>query len=234
MANYFADVQTIVNGPAFGQPLATRTKANKVGGRLRFFESFFVVPAGTLAIADKIYWGKLPLKARIVGHLSKLTFTAGTASSTINLGDNIVAARHLAATSVASASTAVPTASEQVNTGTLTTVSGSTQAIITASPGAFQAGALVTGTGIPSNTTIVAVSGSAIGATVTLSSAATASNTAQAMSMTGGGFETTDDSNTVGNGFASATDDCTLVSTVAGAVLAAGQVITLKVAYVQD
>lgn len=229
MANYYSDVQTVSNGPAFGQPLATRVKANRSGGRLRFFEAAFVVPAATLAIADKIVWGKLPTKAKIVGHLSKLTFTAGTASSTVNLGDNIVPARHLAATAVNAAGSAVPTASEQANTGTATTVIGSNVITVTASPGAFAPGALIAGTGIPANTTITGISG----ASVTISNAATAAGSAT-MTVTGGGYETQDDSNSVGNGFASATDDCTLVSTVAGAVLAAGQVLTLKVAYVTD
>ena len=234
MANYYADVQNVVNGPAYGQPLATRVKTNKHGGRLRYFEAFFVVPAGTLAIADKIIWGKLPLKSRIVNHLSKLVFSAGTASSTLNLGDNIVAARHLAATSVASAGSAVPTASEQANTGTANTTNGSNVITVASSPGAFQVGALIAGTGIPANTTITGVSDTKIGASITLSSQATATGSGVTMTVTGGGYETTDDSNNVANGFASTTDDCTLTSTVAGAVLAAGQVITLKVAYVQD
>jgi len=164
MANYFADVQNVVNGPAYGQPLATRVKTNKHGGRLRYFEAFFVVPAGTLAIADKIIWGKLPVKSRVLGHLSRLRWSNGAASSTLNLGDNVTAARHLAATAVTTAGTATPDAAE---------VNGAT-------------------------------------------------------------FETSDDSNTAANAFTSATDDCTLISTVAGASLAAGQVISLVVVYVQD
>jgi hypothetical protein len=234
MANYFSESLAVTNGPAFGQPLATRVKANKSGGRIRFFEAFYVVPAGTLAIGDKIYWGKLPLKSRIVGHLSKVTFTAGTASSTLNLGDNVVAARHLAATSVASAGSAVPTVSEQANTGTANTTNGFNVITIASSPAAFQPGSLIAGTGIPSNTTITGVQPGGVGASVTLSNAATATNSATTMTVTGGGFETSDDANSVANSFSSTTDDCTLVSTVAGAVLAAGQVITLKIAYVQD
>lgn len=230
MTIYYSDVQNVVNGPAFGQQLATRIKANRFGGRLRFFEAMYVVPAATLAIGDKIVWGKLPQKAKIVGHLSKMVFTAGTASSTLNLGDNIVAARHLAATSVASAGSAVPNAAEQVNTSTADTVAG--QNVITAksSFGAYTAGNLIAGTGIPSNTTVTGISG----ASITLSNAATATGSAVAMTLTGGAYETQDDSNSVGNAFGSSTDDCTLISTVAGAVLAAGQVITLKIAYVQD
>lgn len=230
MATYYSEIQTITNGPAFGQPLATRIKANKSGGRLRFIEAVFVVPAATLAIADKIVWGKLPTKAKIVGHLSKLYFTAGTASSTINLGDNIVPARHLAATSVASAGSAVPEAAAQVQSATANTVAGSNIITATASLGAFQFGALIAGTGIPSNTTITGISGTSI----TLSNAATATGSGVAITATCGSYETQDDTNSVGNNFASSTDDATLISTVAGAVLAAGQVITLKLAYVVD
>lgn len=229
MATYYSDVQSVNNGPAFGQPLATRTKANRFGGRLRYLEAFYVVPAATLAIGDKIYWGKLPVKAKIVGHLSKLTFTAGTASSTVTLGDNIVNARHLAATAVNAAGTAIPTASEQVNTAVATTVTGSNVITATASFGSFQPGNLITGTGIPANTVITGISG----VSITLSNAATASGSV-AVTTTGDAYETQDDSNSVGNAFGSATDDCSLVSVVAGAVLAAGQVLTLKVAYVTD
>lgn len=234
MATYYADLQTVVNGPAYGQPLATRVKANKANGRIRYLEGFFVVPAGTLAIADKIVWGKLPLKARLVNHLCKMIFSAGTAGSTLNLGDNIVPARHMVATSVASAGSAVPAASEQANTGTANTTNGSNVITVASSPGAFQVNALIAGTGIPANTTITGVSATQIGASITLSQAATATGSGVTMTVTGGGYETTDDTNTVANGFASTTDDCTLSSVVAGAVLAAGQVITLKVAYVQD
>lgn len=230
MATFYSDLQTVTNGPAYGQPLATRVKANKQHGRIRFMEAVFVVPAATLAIADKIVWGKLPQKAKIIGHLSKLTFTAGTASSTVNLGDNVVPARHLAATSVASAGSAVPSAAEQVNSSTADTVAGSNVITAKSSFGAYQLGSLIAGTGIPSNTTITGISG----VSITLSNAATATGSAVAMTVTGGTYETQEDSNNVSNGFASATDDCTLTSVVAGAVLAAGQVLTLKVAYVQD
>lgn len=235
MTTYLSVEQTIINPPSYGQPLLNRVPANKLGGRLRFAEFSYVVPAATLAIADKIVWGKLPLKARIIGHLSKMVWTAGTASSTLNLGDNVVAARHLAATSVAAAGSAVPNAAEQACTATATTVAGSNVVSVTASLGAPQVGALAAGTGIPANTTIQAVSQASQGTlSVTLSNAATASNAGITLTCTGSAYVTQDDTNSPGNNYGSATDDCTLISTVAGAVLAAGQVITLKVAYVQD
>jgi hypothetical protein len=115
-------------------------------------------------VGEKIYWGQLPLGARVLGHLGLLSFAAGAASSTLNLGDNASAARHLAATAVNAAGSAVP-------------------------------------------------------------SAAMAS---------GASFETSDATANATNLFVSATDNCTLVSTVAGATLGAGQVITLTLPYVLD
>jgi hypothetical protein len=153
MANFNAD-----NAAALASTPPTRVKVNKQHGRIRFFESTYTAPAtGTPQIADKIVWGKLPLGARVVGPLSSLGYAVGTASSTLNVGDAASAARHLAATSVA-----------------------------------------------------------------------TAGNTALANPANGAAsFETSDASG-------GATDNCTLVSTVAGAAIAANQVITLRVAYVLD
>jgi ABC-type thiamine transport system ATPase subunit len=54
------------------------------------------------------------------------------------------------------------------------------------------------------------------------------------MTLIGDGYQTTDDSAAVANGYASSTDDSTLLSVVAGAALPAGQVVTLKGVYVQD
>jgi hypothetical protein len=109
MATVYSTEQTTLNGPAFGNGPATRVKANKQGGRIRFFEAQYTVPASPPAIADKIVWGKLPVKARVIGHLSQLNWGTGNASSsTLNLGDNVSAARHLAATAVTTAGTATP------------------------------------------------------------------------------------------------------------------------------
>ena len=164
-ATFYSTEQTTINGPASGNAPATRIKANKQGGRLRIFEATYTVPASSgPAVADKIVWGKLPVRARIIGHLCSLSFAAGAASSTLNLGDNGSATRHLAATAVNAAGTAVP----------------------------------------------------------------------NAQSASGASFETSDDTANQSNSFVSSTDDCTLISTVAGASLGAGQVITLRMAYVCD
>lgn len=152
MANFNAD-----NATAIAAVPPTKVKVNKQHGRQRHFESTIVVPVGGIAIADTITWGTLPAGCRIVGHQSQLNWATGAASSTLNVGDAAVPARHLAATAVATAGVAIT----------------------------------------------------------------------QAQSASGASFETSD--NSVG-----ATNNCTLLSTVAGAALLAGQVITLRVTYVLD
>lgn len=153
MANFNADLAA---AKASAPP--TRVKVNKQHGRVRWFESTYTAPgSGTPQIADTITWGDLPVGARVIGPLSSLNYSAGTASSTLNVGDAASAARHLGATSVASA--------------------GNT-ALANPSNGAAS-------------------------------------------------FETSDSSD-------AATNNCRLVSTVAGAAIAANQVITLRVAYVLD
>lgn len=164
MPTFYSAEQAVVNGPQFGLPPTIRNKANKQHGHLRTFEATYVVPAVPPVVADKIVWGKLPVRSRVFGHLSSMSWSTGAASSTLNLGDNVSAARHLAATAVTTAGTATP----------------------------------------------------------------------NAQSASGASFETSNDSNSVGNGFTSPLDDCTLVSTVAGAALQAGQVITLRVTYAND
>ena len=163
MALVYSTEQTTLNGPQFGLNPATRVKANRLNGRIRV-ATFTYTVSGTVAVGDKIVWGKLPVKARPLGYLGRLEWSAGAASSTLNVGDNVSAARHLAATAVTTAGSAVPTAA----------------------------------------------------------------------SANGAIFETSDDSNSVANSFGSTTDDCTLISTVAGATLQAAQVITLTMPYVQD
>lgn len=232
--NFFADLQNVANGPAFGQPLANRVKANKLNGRIRFMEAVFVAPAAGAApaIADKIIFGKLPAKSRIVGHLSKLYWNAGTAACTLALGDSIVPARHLAATAITALGNALVEASAQVNAAVGDITIGSNVIQNVKSIGAFASGSLVVGAGVPLGSTVTGIDYNS--KTVTISAVATATTAALALTVTGSGYETQDDSNNVNNGFGSLTDDCTLIGTVAGAQVANNQVITLKVAYVQD
>lgn len=234
MALFYADLPTIANGPAFGQPLANRAKANRLNGRVRYFEAIFVAPpSGTApAIADKIVFGKLPAKARILGHLSKMYWNTGTAACTLNLGDNVVAARHLAATAINATGNAVPEVSALINSAVGDATINTNTLLNVKSIGAFGIGDLVTGTGIPAGTLVTAIDYN--GKIVTLSANATATNATVAITVTGSSYETQDDSNNVGNGYASTTDDCTLIGTVAGAQIANNQVISLKIAYVQD
>lgn len=79
-------------------------KGNQQDGELRIFRSVYNDGLTlTLSIADIISWGYLPKGAVIVG--GYLTYTAGTASCTINLGDVQSAARYLAATAINAAGT---------------------------------------------------------------------------------------------------------------------------------
>lgn len=162
-ANVYSAEQSTFNSTASGNAPAMRVKANKWGGRVRIFEAAYTA-LGTEVVGTVIVWGKLPMRARTMGHLGRLRFSAGAASSTLTVGDNVSTARHLAATAVTTAGTATPDAAE----------------------------------------------------------------------VNGASFETSDDSNSLANGYLSTTDNATLTSTVAGATLQAGQVILLRMPYVCD
>jgi hypothetical protein len=214
-------------------PILQRAKVNALAGRLRVFEAVYVAPAsGTApAIADRIIWGKLPVRSRLMGHLAQLQWSAGTASCTLNLGDSLNAARHLAATAITTAGTAVPNAASFLKVAVGDITNGSNTILNCRPIGAFQVGDNITaGTGVV-NTRITGVSGSS----VTISAPATATTAALAITVAGGMFETSDDSGLVlPTGFAATTDDCTLFSTVAGAQIANNQVLRLTMPYVQD
>jgi hypothetical protein len=234
MANFIADLQTTLDGPANGFPPTTRTKVNRQNGRIRYFDAVYRAPAsGTApAIGDKIIWGKLPTGARILGHLSRLDFNTGTASSTLNLGDQFQAARHLAATSVAATGNATPSVAVFTNTTTADVTISSATLTNVKGLGGYTVGGIVTGTGIPTATYVVSVDKYA--KSVTLSAVATATNAAVTITSYGAPFETSDDTSNVNNGYASTTDDCTLISVVAGAQIANNQMLSLQIAYVCD
>lgn len=151
MPNILAD-----NAAAAAAAPQTRIRANKQHGRIRIFESTVTVAAGTL-VGETITWGQLPVGARVIGNLGLLSFAAGAASSTLNVGDAAVPARHLVATAVTSAGNAIP----------------------------------------------------------------------QAQSLAGASFQTSDNS-------VAATNNCTIISVVAGATLQTGQVITLRLPFALD
>lgn len=81
-------------------------KTNQLGGEVQNFISTYTVPASQgPAVGEYISWGFLPAGARLLPS-TRLYFSAGAASSTLNLGDPASAARYLAATAVTSAGAA--------------------------------------------------------------------------------------------------------------------------------
>lgn len=234
MATSLSVTQTQLDGPAYGQPMTNRLKVNRMHGRIRTAEFTFRAPAsGTApAIGDRIVFGKLPRGSVILGHLSRLSWTTGTAACTLALGDNMLATRHLAATAITTAGNATPEAANVTTTFTATTVNGSTSLSAVLGIGAAQIGDVVSGTGITTGTYIVSVD--VASRTLVLSAPATADGTVVTITSNGGSYETQDDSASALNTYTSATDDCTLIGTVAGAQVANSQIITLKVAYVND
>jgi len=78
--------------------------ANVYSGRIRWFESRYVVPAaGGPIVGERITWGRLPTRAKVVPLLSRMQWSAGAASSTLTVGDEVTTNRYLAATSVTAA-----------------------------------------------------------------------------------------------------------------------------------
>lgn len=102
MSNFNAD-----NAASNAATPQTRIKVNKQHGRIRYFESTFdAAVSGAPQIADTITWGDLPVGARVLAHLSQLSWGTGTASSTATVGDAASANRHLAATAITTAGSA--------------------------------------------------------------------------------------------------------------------------------
>jgi hypothetical protein len=79
-------------------------RGNQQDGELRILRSVWNDGlTATLSIADVVQWGYLPKGSVLVG--GYLTYTAGTASCTINVGDVQLATRYLAATAINAAGT---------------------------------------------------------------------------------------------------------------------------------
>lgn len=132
---------SIATAQTVGVAASTRPESRDTAGKLRYMFSTITVPAGT-AIADVIQWGKLPKGSRLIGHLSKLYFAAGAASSTLNLGDATTPARYLAATSVATAGSAVPEAAAASGAGFVNTGDTMLQSVVAGA--GLQAGQVIT------------------------------------------------------------------------------------------
>ncbi len=212
-----------------------KTKAGSMHGKLRMAEWIYRAPSsGTApAIADKIIWGKLPVRVKVFGQSSLMQFAAGTASCTANLGDNTLATRHLAATAINAAGTAVPNAAALTKTCTCDTVNGTPYLQFLNARGAIQVGDLLSGTGITTGTYALEIHGDY----VTMSANATASTTpgtGTTITAVGSTFETSNDSANEANSWTSSQDDCTLISTIAGAQVANNQVIKLTILYGVD
>lgn len=98
----------------------SKNRVNKEKGRVRIFESTITIPAANRpAVGEFIRWGQLPKGANVLGNLSEMNFSAGGGSLT--LGDATDSAKHLAATSVASAGTATPNAAQADGASVMTT-----------------------------------------------------------------------------------------------------------------
>ena len=161
MANFFSTEVTSLNAAP-----PVKVKVNRLNGRLRYAFGQFTNPASSGAgIADIIYFTRIPRGGRILGWMSSVSWSTGTASSTMNLGDSVTAARHLAATAITTAGNATPQ-------------------VVTSSNGVA-------------------------------------------------GYEVTDETRD-GTGVPTSTNDSDLRGTVAGAVVAASQIIATHMVYVQD
>lgn len=101
--NFFSTEVTNLNATP-----PVRVKVNRLHGRIRFAMGLWAANATAPQIADILYFVRLPVGVRILGYLSRLSFNAGTAASTMNLGDNVTPARHLAATAINAAGNATP------------------------------------------------------------------------------------------------------------------------------
>jgi hypothetical protein len=236
MALFYSDLITPLNAPLGGQPLYNRARVNKLQGRLRIIEAVMTLPAAAV-IGDKLIVAKLPLKSRLVGHLSKLQWGAGTAAQTLALGDPQNGARYLAATASNAAGSAVPVAADFQPTFVADVTSGSATLANVKGIGAVLIGSVLTsGTGITANTTVTGID--YVARTITLSAAATATNAAVTVTVTGNSYEVSTDLGNFANGFqTSATiplDDTTLLLTLAGANSAAAQFIQFRGVFAQD
>lgn len=131
MANFNASVQASTGSNQTAN--VDRADVTEFGGRVRYVMSTITAGASNPQIGDTITWCTLPVGARVIQG-SKMFFAAGTASSTLNLGDSGSAARYLAATSVASAGSA--TAEAHLASGATYKVTSSTNVITSTVAGA--------------------------------------------------------------------------------------------------
>lgn len=140
MANFNGSVQSATGSNQTAS--VDRADVTEFGGRVRYMMSTYTVPASSgPQIGDTITWGTLPNGARLVSG-SKLFFSAGAVSSTLNLGDSGSAARYLAATSVTSAGSA--TAEAHLASGATYKNTAATALVSTVAGAALQAAQVIT------------------------------------------------------------------------------------------
>lgn len=138
MATFYSNVRTndISTPPV-------KSKSNQTGGRVRSLVASYTVPAtGGPAVGDVIEWGILPVGSRVLGHASKLFWSAGAATSTVSVGDSASSARHLAQTGVTTAGSAL-TEAASANGGSFE-ASGATTVTSTVAGAALGAGQVLT------------------------------------------------------------------------------------------
>ena len=233
MANFQANI--INNLAALPQ---LKNRVDQMGGRLRMFEAIFIAPSSGVApaIADKIIWGQLPLGALLWPHLGQVIYNAGTAACTINLGDSVSPARHMAATAINALGSTVPSVASQVKAAVGDITTGTFTVLNVKGIGAASVGDLIVGTGIPlaSTVSIVDLPNRTITFTNALAAPSTATTPTLALTITGRPYRVSDNSANVQNAFVSTLDDATLISVVAGAQVANNQVIRVCMPFVMD
>jgi hypothetical protein len=82
-ANFFS---TQVTNQKAAPPV--RVRVRELHGRVRYALGLWPATNPAPAIADQIFFVRLPKGVAIVGHLSRLSWNAGTAASTMTFGDS--------------------------------------------------------------------------------------------------------------------------------------------------
>jgi hypothetical protein len=104
-ANFFS---TQVTNQKAAPPV--RVRVRELHGRVRYALGLWPATNPAPAIADQLFFVRLPKGVSILGHLSRLSWNAGTAACTMTFGDSASTNRHLVATAINAAGNATPSA----------------------------------------------------------------------------------------------------------------------------
>jgi hypothetical protein len=104
-ANFFS---TQVTNQKAAPPV--RVRVRELHGRVRYALGLWPATNPAPAIADQLFFVRLPKGVAILGHLSRLSWNAGTAACTMTFGDSASTNRHLVATAINAAGNATPSA----------------------------------------------------------------------------------------------------------------------------